>query len=183
MNESAEVKGAGLQEAPLFKDWSLYATDIVSPQLPRNIRYTSPKPNEDLRKRIKPFENKLKDEEKNILKISLSFLEGGALEDDFGKDDWKRDELLTSQVIRIGDEEITLYELAKRINKLSTKAILRVIQAGQLIGDNIRTKSIGLSEKIKTIMRNRGYFLVSDLRQVDNLALSIIEYILSQQNS
>jgi len=181
MIEPTELKGAGRQGILLFKDWSIYDPDIIKPQLPANIRYTPPIPNESLRMRIKPFENKLKDDKKTILKISLSFLERGTLEDDYGKDDSERDKFFTSHTIRIGDKDITLYQLSKESNKLSGNAISKVITAGQIIGEeSLKLKSIELSKEVKNIMNGRGFFLVSDLWQVDDLALSIIEYILGQ---
>lgn len=184
MIEPIELKGAGPQGNSLFKDWSLYNPEIIKPQLPADIRYTPPIPNESLRMKIRPLENQLAEKERTILEISLSFLERGTLEDDFGRNDRERDRFLTSQAVKIGDEEITLYQLAKKINKLSGNAISKIITAGQLIGEhNIEIKSIELSKKVKNIMRERGFFLVSDLGQVDDLALSIIECILSQQNS
>lgn len=181
MLEPVESKGVGLQGTPLFKDWSSYGTDMVSPQLPKNIKYTPPKPNEDLRRRIKPIENQLPEKEKKLLEWSLSFLEKGILEDDFGKNDWERDEFLLSQTIRIGEEEITLFQLAKEVNKFSINALTRVVTAGQLIGEqNIITRSKELEKKVKDIDKKRGFFLVSDLPEIDSLALSIIEHILGQ---
>lgn len=177
----SEVQEAKPQAIPLFKDWSPYEAAKVSPQLPSNMRYTPPKPNDDLRRKIMPFENKLKDDEKTILGTSLSFLERGTLEDDFGKNDNERDKFHLSQTILIGGERITLYQLAKKVNKLSGNAISNMVFAGQIVGgQDLEKKSIELGEKIENIKKERGYFLKSDLGQVDDLALQIIEHILQQ---
>ena len=37
-----------------------------------------------------------------------------------------------------------------------------------------------LKAKVESIKKERGYFLVSDLQEIDGLALSIIEHILGQ---
>ena len=183
MIDSPENSGANIQKAALFKDWSLYRSDIISPQLPKNIKYTPPKANEDLRKRIKPIEGNLNVENKAVLQISLAFLERGIMEDNYEKDNTEREKFLLSQKIKIGDEEITLYELKKRTTKLSGSAINRIITAGQMSGNSdIGKKSIELMKIANTIKKERGFFLVSDLEQFDNLALSIIEHYLSQQN-
>ena len=180
MLEPVETK-AVIPQTSVLKDWSLYSSDLIGPQLPRNIRYTAPKPNEDLRKRIKPIEGNLNVENKAVLEVSLSFLERGTMEDDYGKDNAEREKFLKSQTIKVGDEEITLYELKKRTTKLSGSAINRIITAGQISGNHdLGKKSMELMKATEAIKKDRGYFLVSDLGQFDELARLIIEHILSR---
>ena len=182
MDELGEsLQGLKNHSALLFKNWSLYNPDVVGPQLPQNIRYTPPRSNESLRMRIRPIENQLNEQERIPLKASLFFLEAGVLEDDFKDDDLAREKFLTTHTIKIGDKEETLYIFAKKVNKLSGNAISKVITAGQITNDPlIQKKAMELKLKVESIKKGRGYFLVSDLQEIDGLALSIIEHILGQ---
>jgi|SRR3989344_5488300 len=169
--------------AQLFKDWSLFSPSVIAPQLPRNIRYARPKPNESLRTRIRPIEKQLSQLERTLLKSSLFFLEAGILEDDFKRDDKARDKFLLAYTVRLGDKEEALYFFCKKVNKLSGNAISKIITAGQLTNDPlIEKKSLELKEKVEAIKKERGYFLPSDLHEVDVLAIFIIEHILGQHS-
>lgn len=170
-----------MQESSLFQNWSPYEASKIIPQLPSSIRYTPPKPNEGLRRRIRPIENKLNDDQKFCLRPCLSFLEGGTMEDNFGRDDVEREKYLTYPTIMIDEEVITLHQLARRINKLSGSAILKIIATGPMTYDqDLTKKSFELMKKFHTVKKERGFFIVSDLEQFDDLALSIVEYILKQ---
>ncbi len=180
MLEPVETKALAPQIS-VFNDWSLYSTDLIGPQLPKNIRYTPPKPNEEIRNKIKPVESKLTDIDKAILDIPLSFLEKGYMEDDFIKDDGARDKFYLSHTVKVGEEVIDLDVLAKRVNKLSGSVITGLISAGQVTGDpDIGKKSLELRDTVNKISREQGHYLISDMGQFDELAKSIIEHILSK---
>lgn len=184
MDEPAEpLQGLFNYKAQLFKDWSVYNLSVVASHLPANIRYLRPKPNESLRTRIRPIEGQLSDLERTLLRNSLFFLEAGILEDDFKQDDRAREKFLMTHTIRLGDQEETLYMFAKKVNKLSGNAISNIITAGQLTdAPFIEKKSMKLQAKVETIKKERGYFLVSDLQEVETLAIFIIEHILGQHS-
>ena len=184
MDELAEsLQGLRNYSAQLFKDWSLYNPSVVVPLLPPNITYIRPKPNESLRMRIRPIESQLSEQERTLLSGSLFFLEAGILEDDFKRDDKAREKFLLAHTIRLGDKEEALYFFAKKVNKLSGNAISKIITAGQLTNDPlIEKKSLELKEKVEAIKKERGYFLASDLHEVDVLAIFIIEHVLGQHN-
>ena len=97
--------------------------------------------------------------------------------------DKAREKFLLAHTIRLGDKEEALYFFAKKVNKLSGNAISKIITAGQLTNDPlIEKKSLELKEKVEAIKKERGYFLASDLHEVDVLAIFIIEHVLGQHN-
>jgi len=80
MLEPVELKGPPAKSS-IFKDWSLYTTDKITPQLPKNIKYTPPQSNEELRKRIGEQESKLNEVERISVGVCLSYLERGLMEE------------------------------------------------------------------------------------------------------
>ena len=178
MLEPVELKGPPAKSS-IFKNLSLYTTHKITPQLPKNIKYTPPQSNEELRKRIGEQESKLNEVDRISVGVCLSYLERGLMEDDFGKDESKRHKLLLGNTVKAGDEEITLYTLAKIVNKLPKGVISNVIGLDTFVDDPaIKQKTADLRAAIKSIEEDRGYFVPGDLSPVDDLARSIIEHIL-----
>ncbi len=178
MSQTVEAT-ASRPHSAIFKDWSLYTADKISPQLPKRIKYTAPQPNEELRKRIAGRERQFNEFDTMVLKNCLSFLEEGYIEDDFYANHEERHDFLMANTIRVGDEEITLHLLAKRMNKLSTNAIAQVTGLDSLIYDpSLKKRMYEMNDKITTIEKDRHYFLTSDLPQIDDLANAIINHIL-----
>ena len=178
MLEPVELKGPPAKSS-IFKDWSLYTTDKITPQLPKNIKYTPPQSNEELRKRIGEQESKLNEVERISVGVCLSYLERGLMEDDFGGEEGKRHEMLMGSSIKVGDEEMPLYRLAKIVNKLPKGVISNVIATATFVeDDSVKKQADDLKTAVNDIEKNRGYFVPEDLAPVDDLARSIIEYIL-----
>ena len=100
-------------------------------------------------------------------------------EDDFGKDESKRHKMLMGSNIKVGDEEMPLYRLAKIVNKLPKGVITNVIATATFVeDDSVKKQADDLKTAVNDIEKNRGYFVPEDLTPVDDLARSIIEYIL-----
>ncbi len=119
----------------IFTDWSSYK----NLSLPEKIRYTPPQEQTNLRNKIvQQMRSKNCDRsDLFILEMCLRFLEKGIMEDDFESREAERHAFLLGHTIKIkGDQqeeqEITLYELSKRVNKLSGNAISVVVTAGGL---------------------------------------------------
>lgn len=175
---TTEFKGPPVKSI-IFKDWSAYAADKIVPKLPKRIKYTAPKVNEELRKRIIPREGQLNEVDRISLGVCLSYLERGLMEDDFGGDEAKRHEALMNGNVKIGDEEIPLYRLAKIVNKLPKGVITNVIATATFVeDDSVKKQADDLKTAVNDIEKKRGYFVPEDLAPVDDLARSIIEHIL-----
>lgn len=185
MNES--LKQTTHNEPPIFTDWSPYEGEELKERLSSfGIIYIEPQLNEDLRKQIREFFSQkgsnMDDLTVSALEISLRFLEGGMMIDNFGSKEYGEDgrhKFLKDNRVSIGDEEITLYDLSKRVSKLSGNVISRIIMLAQLIDDEeIKKTGKELQVKMKKINKEKGYFEPDDLKEVDELAHQIIKHIL-----
>lgn len=171
---TTEFKGPPVKST-IFKDWSPYSSRKIMRQLPENIKYTAPKVNKELRQRIGEQENQINGDNKMILGICLSYLEQGMLVDNFDEENVKRNEFLLSHRIKVGNEEINLSELDRRMNKLSGSSINQILLAGDLVyNPDIKNRSRVLYDKIAA----KKYFEPKDLLPIDDLARDIIEHIL-----
>lgn len=170
----SEFKEATQQVTLSFTNWEPYK----NLSLPSKIRYIPPKEREDLREKLQKIKG-ISPEDKHYLKIALGFLEKGIMEDDFGKDDDARDEFCLDRKIKVGDEEITLFELSTRVNKLRGNAIVALLSCAFLVfGETPLINEVNkLKTKVEKIMKDRGYFIKDDLKEIDDLALKIIRYI------
>lgn len=177
-----EFKKGPPVKSDIFRDWAPYAADKIVPQLPKRIKYTAPRPNEELRKIIAPRANQLDEFDREIVKSCLSFLEEGLLEDDFYGNhsiSGGRHDFLMNIGIEIEGETITLHEFSKRVNKLTTNGINKVTGYTSLINEpSLKKRMMDLTDQIALTEKRRHYYVASDLTPVDDLARSIIEYIL-----
>jgi len=183
MQEPVEQFQGIRNSTPLFRDWTPFASELIVKQLPQGTRYTPPEPNLELRSRIALTADKLNGSEELFLKSCLSFLESGMIEDDFKSDDKSRDQFALNYKITVDDKELSYYNFVQEVNKLKGIAIQRVILASQMTNDeSLDQQAYNLKTKIEKIKETRGYFVPDDLKAVDNLAIQIIDFILSKKN-
>ena len=166
----------------IFFDWGPYQGDKIRQELSSlGITYKEPEEGRELRKKIEGYLNR-RDELNRVeilaLEACLKFLEMGMMIDNFGNNEDERHKFLLNTRIIIGEEEISLYNLSKKVSKLSGN---KISQISQLIDDDtIKRKGEELRKKIIKIKIDIGYFKPEDLKEVDDLALMIIKHILSK---
>ncbi|MCL4364460.1 hypothetical protein M1328_04455 [Patescibacteria group bacterium] len=164
----------------VFTDWSPYLAKDISQQIPARIKYTPPKPREDLRKSIKAIKHPLGQLECTIIETCLNFLEAGSMVDDFGKEDWQRDAFLHDTKITVNRSSTDLFEFAKKVSKLSRTAIARVLGAAAQVEDEaIFEKYLKLRETLQRTEEGRGFFTTEDLTIYDELATQVVGHFLS----
>lgn len=174
------------REPDWFINWSLYISERINKSLKDlGISYIPPGPNEELRRKIiSHLDNcQTNHEEQLVLSVCLRFLESGLMIDGWNNDEEGRHKLLLSNQLKLEDGRIvTLYELAKEVNKLTGNRISQIIIAAQMIEDEkVRKRGQALMEKVRKIKKERGYFKIEDLYEVDELASLIIETIISSK--
>lgn len=185
MEPSSEqpVKG----KKPPFIDWKQYQGSELKEQLKSlGIIYTPPQENRELREKIGAWWNSKNGIIDQLYELALNsclrFLESGMMEDSFKNNEDGQDgrhQFLLGNKIKIGDREITLYQLAKEVNKMTGNKISLIISVAYLFGEELREKGSRLKTKIEDIKEKRGYFKPADLQEVYQLALEIINHILS----
>lgn len=169
------------KKIPLFSftDWKPYQDDNFVAQLQKlGIKYTPPKEREDLREIIKKRSIFKNDGERLTIGVLLTWLERGMMIDNFEKDEDARHTFLKGNKINMGDnKELSLYDLSKKLNKLTGNAITGVLLILQLIPD-FRQHEMKLRGKIEGIKRERGYYIPGDLTEIDEAAEKAIRQIL-----
>jgi len=190
--EPKELKNPKLQ----FTDWTPYKDKqlVAKLQEKHNITYQPPRELTRLRKVIREKGEDLDKETTKIVLQLLNWLEKGMMIDKHGKDEEARHKQLLNDRVIIGDKEISLYELSKRVNKLAGNPITSVLLAIQVLAsikkngytgdqrrvmlDTLEQESNNLMRKIIEIKQNRGYFVPEDLESVDELAKKALSLIL-----
>jgi len=190
--EPKELKNPQLQ----FTDWTPYQDEKLVVELKKRygITYTPPKKLPQLREEITKKSQNFDDTEASCVSIFLSWLEKGMMQDKHEKNEKARNEELLNNTITIGNKEITLYELSKKVNKLAGNPITSVLISIQVLAslkknaytgdqkgvmlDTLGQESKNLMKKIKEISQNRGYFVPEDLESVDELAKKALSLIL-----
>lgn len=162
------------KKIPLFSftDWKPYQDDNFVAQLQNlGIKYTPPKEREDLRKIIKERSISKNSREGFFIEVLLKWLEKGIMIDKFKKDENARHDFLLKYKIKTANnnEEKSLYEISKKLNKLTGNSITSVLSALQLIS-NFTQRSLELKNEIERIKHDRGYFIPDDLIQIDQIA-------------
>jgi hypothetical protein len=179
----------------LFEDWKPYQGEKLVVELKRRygITYTPPKKLPQLREEITKKSKNFDDTEASCVSIFLSWLEKGMMQDKHEKNEKARNEELLNNTITIGNKEVTLYELSKKVNKLAANPITGVLGSILVLAslkkntytgdqgvmlDTLGQESKNLMKKIKEISQNRGYFVPEDLESLDELAKKALSLIL-----